>query len=129
MRIKHKSYSALSSTSAGEKDLGNHDPDVYEICDVMPEGGSRRYKIAGSANLNLDMAGVANGQYIHLKTTRNIVVTVTVSAVTRAIPVVVPSGFNFGYFMVTTDGVTAINVANSTSNEVEVTVQLAGDTP
>lgn len=125
MRLKTKFQSFMSSTTAGEKDLGNEDPAGFSTDDSMSEAGTHRYVIADStSNQNVTPAVLAEVKYIFLKTNRKITVRLNGA---HSVVVDVLDGFDFGYFMVTTASVTAIDVTNASGSSAAVTVQTAGD--
>ncbi len=124
MRLKLELKSYLSSTSAGEKDLGNVERGP-ETTDAMNEGSTRKYRVAdGTTNQAIDLGGLAEAKFLLVQTDRE--VTIRSNGVNEVV-VAPPDDFDFGYMLVTTSDITSLDVSNSSGGTAAVIVQLAGD--
>jgi len=124
MRIKFKLESYISSTSAGDKDLGNAEWG-YETTDAILEGSTRTYRIADDTeNQTVDMSGLSEVNYMVLRTDKEI--TLRING-TESVTVSVPDDLDFGYMLLTTDGITELDVSNSSGQTATVIIQLCGE--
>lgn len=128
MRLKLRISASMSSTTAEEEDLLNLKPNSYETADDLGEGSTRVYKVAnGAASESLNLAGLAVLNFLYLRTSKAITLHVTTAAGTSNLPVTIPEGFEFGHFLSTATGVTALAVSNDSGSTAKITVAMAGD--
>ena len=133
VRTRYRVEASVSSTTAEEKDLGNLK--MEQACDSQADGGSRKNVIVAAAT-DVDVTPR------QLATTRMLVIrtaaknpndapgTISLkknSTGGEAWSIVPLSGTREGYFVTTTDSVTALYVSNLGSVDMEVTVMAAGD--
>lgn len=124
MQLKLQILSTLSSTSAGEKDLGNI-PLTTESSSIMNEGSSRLYRVlTGVSNQAIDLAGLAGVNYIVVKTDQAITLRLNGA---NSIPIAIPTGFAFGWLVLSTTGITALDITNASGETAKVIIQLGGD--
>lgn len=126
MHLKLALSSVLSSDDAGAGELGTiATPLVKEATSSMYEGSTRTYRVAsGVSNQSLDLAGLAEVRYVAIKS--DVTVTVRFNG-TESITIKPPTGFEFGWLVFNTNGVTAIDVSNASGDLATLTVQLGGD--
>jgi hypothetical protein len=125
MRLKTKLVSFLSSTSAGEADLGNEDPAAYEIDDNMNEGGTRRYRVPnGTEDQDITPDLLASIRWLFVKTDKAITIKLDGTEVVDITP---PDDFDYGYLVLTAAGLTSLTVSNSSGSTAVITTQTAGD--
>jgi hypothetical protein len=128
MQVKLSINSVMSAAADGSGDLGKcQTPGTSgEVSVVMNEGNTRTYRVPNSTNnQTVDLAGLAAVQYIVIKSDKAITLRLNGS---HQIPIAVPTGFNYGYLVLSTTGVTALDVSNASGDTAMVVVQLAGDT-
>ncbi|CAB4203432.1 hypothetical protein UFOVP1382_48 [uncultured Caudovirales phage] len=126
MHLKLAVSSVLSSDDAGAGELGTiATPLVKEATSSMYEGSTRTYRVAsGVSNQGLDLAGLAEVRYVAIKS--DVTVTVRFNG-TESITIKPPTDFEFGWLLVNTNGITAIDVSNASGDLATLTVQLGGD--
>jgi hypothetical protein len=133
IRLRYKLELGVSSSSAEDKDLGNH---YWEaVTDALGDGGSRKTKLAaGASDVALTMGGVADAKFIAIKTnavdandtpgTINITKDDPANEVIAVVPM---STTKQGFLGMTTTGVTALYASNPGTVDMEITVIVAGD--
>ena len=127
MRLKTRISLSLSSTSAEEEDIARFQPG-YETSDALGEGSSRSYKVLnGVSSQSVDLAGLAEVNFIFVRTNKAITFHITDSGGTYNLPVAIPDGNDFGYLLINTTGVTALAISNASGSTARVVVCLAGD--
>ena len=128
MRTKIRIQAFLSSTTAGENDLAQAEWG-YETCDAMDEGSSRRYRLApGAVDTVLDLAGLADVRFLMVRSDKEITLKLTTTGpVDNTVKISVPSGFNFGYALLCTQGVIGLKASNAGTDTATMTLLLAGD--
>lgn len=126
MRLKLKLITSLSSTTAEEKDQFNLDPGTsHEICDVFLSGNARQYRIAtGVTDQEVDFSGATSPQFVVIKTDKQISIKIDAG---QAIPIKPPDGFDYGYFMLSTDDIDTLTITNASGYTATVKVYMAGD--
>lgn len=132
MRLKARFAVIMSSTSAGEKDLGNLDPSAYECCDAMNEGGVRKHRVLKDIEgQSIWDAMLATAGMVIVKTDQKVRLHWTAGVdpdeTEGTIDVAVPDGFDFGYFVVTCLDLTELDVSNYGDSTANVVVGLGGD--
>jgi len=133
IRLRYKLELGVSTSSAEDKDLGNH---YWEaVTDALGDGGSRKTKLAASASdVALTMGEVADAKFIAIKTnavdandtpgTINITKDDPAGEVIAIVPM---STTKQGFLGMTTTGITALYASNPGTVDMEVTVIVAGD--
>ena len=134
VRARYQIEASVSSTSAEDKDLGNH---LWEsVADSQNEGGSRKTKLAaGATDVELSMCEVGTARLVAIRTQasdpNNDPVEITIKRNTtgnEAIEVGPVPGTKEGYMLLTTGtGITALFATNAGSVDMDVTVMAAGD--
>jgi hypothetical protein len=128
MRLKLRVSASMSSTTAEEEDLLNLKPASYETADELGEGSTRVYKVAdGADEQSLNLAGLTTVNFLYLRTNKAITLHVTDAGGTNDFPIGVPEGFEYGHFLSTATGVTALAVSNDSGSTAKITAALAGD--
>lgn len=127
MQAKLSILSILSSAADGSGDLGKaQTPGTSpEISVVMNEGNTRTYRVPNATvNQTIDLAGLATVEYLIVKTDKKVTIRLNGS---ESVVVKPPTGFAFGYAVLTTDAVTALDVSNASGDTAVVVIQLGGD--
>lgn len=133
VRLRYKLELGVSTSSAEDKDLGNH---YWEaVTDALGDGGSRKTKLAAAASdVALTMGQVADAKLIAIKTnavdandTPGTVEITKNDPANEVIEIVPMSTTKQGFLAMTTTGITALYASNPGSVDMEVTVVVAGD--
>ena len=133
VRVRYKLETAVSSTTAEEKDLGNRRYEV--VSDGLNEGGSWKTRLlAGATDVNLSLRDVSSARLLVVSTntvdpnelpgTIQIKRNSTGGEVIEIVPL--PSSKQ-GHFMITTQGLTAIYASNPGTVNMEIVLAVAGD--
>jgi hypothetical protein len=133
VRLRYKSETVVSSSTAEEKDLGNQSYEVVD--DDQGEGGTWKTVLAGmAANVQLNLGNVAAANFLSLRIKAK---DPTLTPGTVQIRLNSPSGelisvrpmtvAKEGLFKITCSGVTAVYATNTTSVVMDVIVSAAGD--
>ncbi len=133
VRVRYKLEVYVSSTTAEEKDLGNHS--YLVISDGAADGGSRKVTLAaGATDVLVSMNQISTAKLIAIKTntvspndtlpTIEIKKNTVGNEVTEIVPL---SGATQAHMLLSTDSVTALYASNPGSVAVELTVIIAGD--
>jgi hypothetical protein len=134
IRARYKLEIGISSTSAEDRDLGNHLWEV--IADSPTEGGSRRTKLpAGSVDVELSMADIAVARFLAIRTEAvdpnqdPVAITIKRNTVgNEAIEIAPVPDTKEGYLLLTTStGLTAIFASNPGTVDMNVTCVVGGD--
>lgn len=133
VRVRYKIEVAVSSTTAEDKDLGNHN--YLVIADGAADGGSRKITLtAGVADVLISMNEISEAKFILVRTnalnandTPGTIQVKKNSTGGEVIDVVPMSGSAGGHLLLSTDSVTALYASNPGSVAMEVTVVIAGD--
>jgi len=133
IRVRYKLEIAISSDQAEERDLGNG---KYEIVvDSQGEGGAWKTTLAaGAVNTPVQLPNVSTAKFLVVRTTPknpNAVPSVVSlrreTVVGEEIKVQSLTTSKEGYFMLTTDSLTALFASNPGTVEMDLTVFVAGD--
>ena len=134
VRARYKIEAGISSTSAEDRDLGNH---LFEsLADQENEGGSRKTRLpAAAVDQELTMCDIATARLLIVRTVAADVndtpVEITVKRNTvgnEAIEVGPLPGTKEGYLLLTTvTGITALFASNPGAVDMDVTIIVAGD--
>jgi hypothetical protein len=134
VRVVYTIAVAISSTSAGEKDLGN--PSFKVTCDTQGEGGAQKTTLAaGATDVALSLGNISSAKFLLIKTnSKDPTLALPVISIKKdstggeALPVAPLSGAKEAHMLLTTSGITALYATNPSSTvAVEVTVLAAGD--
>lgn len=133
VRVRYKLEVAVSSTTAEDKDLGNHSYIV--INDSAAEGGSRKVTLAaGASDVEISMTEIGTARFILIKTNAlgandtPGTIEIKKNTVSNEVIEIVPmTGATQGHMMLSTDSVTALFASNPGSVAMEITVVIAGD--
>lgn len=133
VRVRAKVDTAISSTTAEEKDLGNKKYEV--ISDGLGEGGTWKTRInAGTTDLEVTLRDVTTASLLAISTnavdpnqTPSSIGVKKNSAGGEETLIAPLSGTSQGLFLVTTTGLTALYVSNSGSVDMELIITVAGD--
>ncbi len=124
MRLKLKLESYLSTTSAGDEDIGSAEWGYY-TADVLNGLNSRSYKIVtGTDNESLDLAGIVDVRYLLVRSDQNVVLRING---TETLNIYVISGLGYGFLLISTSGITTLDVSNNSGETAKLVVQLGGD--
>jgi tRNA G26 N,N-dimethylase Trm1 len=133
VRIRYKLEVSVSSTTAEDKDLGNHS--YLVIADGATEGGSRKVRLAaGATDVEISMNEIATAKLIAIRT--NAVnanstpgtIELKKNAIGGEVIEIVPmTGASEGHMLLSTDSVTALYASNPGSVDMEFTLILVGD--
>ena len=132
IRVRYTVQSAISSTSAEERDLGN----VYWqiVTDQETKGGTTKTVVpAGTVGLQIQIDNVSTIQYLAIRTVSNnpnappCPVSLYLNS-SLAVPILItPLGdAQEGHLLMSTDEVTAIYMSNTGPTDMSVTVGYAG---
>jgi hypothetical protein len=134
VRLVYTVTVTVSSTSSGEKDLGNVS---YKVtCDTQGEGGSRKIVLAaGETNIEISLGNIMSAKFLLIRTNaKDPTLTLPTINVRKnaiggeVIPVAPLSGAKEAHLLLTTSGITSLYATNPSSTvDVEVTVLAAGD--
>lgn len=132
MRLRYTQQTALSSTTAEDRDIGNVECEA--VVDSLNEGGGMEFTLAaGVTNQNIQHAQVASAKYLSLRT-RAVDPNQTPGDITvklndtGATPITVsPLDGKQGHMQLATSGVTALYASNPGSVPMRVYVAMAGD--
>ncbi len=132
VRVRYTVQSAISSTPAEERDLGN----VYWqiVTDLEQKGGTWKTVVpAGTSGLQLQIDNISTIQLLILRTTANNQnqqpngVTINLNTPTGPQLLIQPLGdAQEGHLLVSTDQVTALYASNTGPADMAVTVIAAG---
>lgn len=133
VRARYRIEASVSSTTAEEKDLGNLK--MEQACDSQADGGSRKnVVVALASDVDITPRQLTTTRMLLIRTaaknpndtpaTINLKKNSTLGEEWAIVPL---SGTREGYFVTTTDSVTALYVSNPGSVDMEVTVMAAGD--
>ena len=133
VRTRYRVEASVSSTTAEEKDLGNLK--MEQACDSQADGGSRKNVIVAAAtDVDVTPRQLATTRMLVIRTAaknpNDTPATINLkknSALGEVWAIVPLSGTREGYFVTTTDSVTALYVSNPGAVDMEVTVMAAGD--
>lgn len=133
VRTRYRIEASVSSTTAEEKDLGNLK--MEQACDSQADGGSRKNVIVVAAtDVDVTPRQLATTRMLVIRTAaknpNDTPATINLkknSALGEVWAIVPLSGTREGYFVTTTDSVTALYVSNPGTVDMEVTVMAAGD--
>jgi hypothetical protein len=134
VRLVYTITVSISSTSAGEKDLGN--PSFKVTNDAQGEGGAQKATLsAGATDVPLSLGNVSSAKFLLIKTNaKDPTLTLPTINVRKnaiggeVIPVVPLSGAKEAHMLLTTSAITSLYATNPSSTvDVEVTVLAAGD--
>lgn len=127
IRVKYTIELSLSESTADAKELGQSPP-WKGTNDLQDDGGTWRRRIpASTADVEIDINGLANAHLVAIKSNKEI--TVKKNAATGEPWTVRPLGSSAapdGIFVVTTDAVTKLYVSNPGAEDAEVTFSVAG---
>ncbi len=98
---------------------------VKESTSAFNEGSTRTYRVlTGVSNQTVDLAGLAEVRYIAIKC--DVQVTLRING-SESVTIRPPTGFDFGWLVLSTSGVTALDVSNASGDTATLSIQLAGD--
>lgn len=133
VRVRYKIEVGVSSTTAEDKDLGNHN--FLVIADGPADGGSRKVTLAaGATDVLVSMNEITTAKFILVRTnalnandtpgTIELKKNLVGGEVIEIVPM---TGTFGGHFLLSTDSVTALYMSNPGTVAMEVTVVIAGD--
>jgi hypothetical protein len=134
IRLRYKLSVAVSSSQAEENDLGNTKYEV--VSDSANEGGVWKTTVAAAATVTLNLDNIASAKFLMLRFTPKdptLVMTALVLTLngTIVLPPINPVGAaqDEAIFMISTSGITAVQIANTdvAAVAVDVIVGVAGD--
>lgn len=134
VRTRFKVEVAISSTTAEERDLGNAKFEV--VVDSQNEGGSWKTTLAGGAtDVQIQLPNVASAKLLVVRTNPKNAndpaanVTLRKNSIVGEANVVAPlSTSKEGYYLITTDNLTALFATNGSATvAMELSVFVAGD--
>jgi hypothetical protein len=126
LRLKLKLLMSLSSTTAEEKDHFNVDPGTsHEVSDAFLNGNSRHYRVAdGTTDQSINFSGITSPQMVALLSDQLISIKLDGGS---AIPIKKPSGWDYGYFLLTTDDLDTLTLSNASGYTANVKIFMVGD--
>ena len=132
VRVRYKIEVSISSTTAEDKDLGNHN--YLVISDSAAEGGSRKVVLAaGVTDVVISMRELATAKFIVIRTNALNAsetpgtITFKKHSTLGEETSIVPLSSSGGHFLLSTDSVTALYASNPGTVSMEITVIVAGD--
>lgn len=134
IRLRYKLSVAVSSTNAEENDLGNTKFEV--VSDSVNEGGVWKTTVAAAATVTLNLDNITSAKFLMMRfTPKDPTQTMTALVLTLNGTIVLPPIYPVGstqdeaVFMISTSGITAVQVANTdtASVPVDIIVGVAGD--
>lgn len=133
VRTRYKVTSAISSTCAEDKDLGNVSYEV--VNDAQGEGGTWKVKLAaGAVDERLYIPNVTTATFLIVRITPNDqndtpgVVNIRLNSVTGdEIAIEALSGSKEGIFVLSTSSITSLYASVPGSVDMDVTITAAGD--
>jgi|WetSurMetagenome_2_1015567.scaffolds.fasta_scaffold30888_2 hypothetical protein len=134
VRLVYTISVSVSSSSSGEKDLGN--PSYKVTCDTQGEGGSRKVTLAAEdEDVEISLGNIASAKFVLIKTNAKDP-TLTLPEITiklnsntgEEISLAPLSGAKEAHMILSSSEITAIYATNpSTTVDVEVVVLEVGD--
>jgi hypothetical protein len=133
VRVRYRIEVGVSSTTAEDKDLGNHS--YLVIADGASDGGSRKVSLAaGATDVLVSMNEISTAKFIAVRTNAVNVndtpgtIELKKNGVGGEVIEIVPmTGASSGHLLLSTDSVTALYASNPGTVAMEITVVIAGD--
>lgn len=133
VRLRFSVTTAISSTTAEEKDLGYSQFEV--VSDAQGEGGNwKTTLVAGATDVAIQLGNVSSVAFLAIRTNvKNPLDTPTAitvkknSATGEPITVEPLPDTKEGHMLLTTSGITALYLSNPGTVDMEVTIAAAGD--
>lgn len=133
VRLRYKMYVAVSSSQAEENDLGNSKFEV--VTDSANEGGVWKTTVAALTTMTLNLDDIATAKMLMLRfaptdpTQVMTAVTLTLNGTAVLPPVYPVPGSQEAVFLLSTSGITSVQVANTdpASVKLDIIVGVVGD--
>lgn len=132
VRVRYSVLSAISSTPAEERDLGNSYWQI--VTDVIAKGGSWRTIVpAGSSGILLQLDNISTINLLVIRTVSSdpnqlpVPVTIQINSLTAPALTIAPLGDSQeGHFLMSTAGVTALYASNAGGVDMMLSLICAG---
>jgi hypothetical protein len=132
VRVRYNIHSAISSTMAEERDLGNLALGI--VSDLLTKGGTWKTVLsAGASNVELYFDNISTINLLIMRTTTvnpndtpaNVVITINGPS-TEALTIQPIPSTKEGHFLMSTTGVTSVYASNPGSVDMQLTIVAAG---
>ena len=133
VRLRYKISVACSSSNAEENDLGNTKYEV--VSDANSEGGVWKTTIAAAATVTLNLDNITSAKFLMMRfTPKDPTQTMAALVLTLNGTIILPPIYPVGdqdeaIFMISTSGITAVQLANTdvAAVPVDIIIATAGD--